>query len=274
MKTIRRGDHGSDVIKLQRFLGINKDGIFGPQTEKKVKEFQSKYELTADGIVGIKTWSVLEATAVRLGHDYCDSGYCQYTRQQIEDALKAKGYTYFKEDWLLNIVGIRNSETKNRLTNQYDDHMTVSYQDGNHMKYHCWPITTDPGEYWINHPMNTDGCAILVPGQYIKTYKITKHLGKYDALCQRGGRVSVYRDGNLDDIYDHDPESVDVGYFGINIHRSSAYRKGSYINKYSAGCQVFSDPDDFDDFMALAYKSKEAGYPWFTYTASGPAPRS
>ena len=113
MKTIRRGDHGSDVIKLQRFLGIDKDGVFGPKTEKKVKEFQSKYKLTADGIVGIKTWSILEATAVRLGHDYCDSGYCQYTRQQIEDALKAKGYTYFKQDWLLNIVGIRNSETKN-----------------------------------------------------------------------------------------------------------------------------------------------------------------
>ena len=48
MKTLRRGDRGSDVIKLQRFLGIDKDGIFGPQTEKKVKDTKKAKDTLTD----------------------------------------------------------------------------------------------------------------------------------------------------------------------------------------------------------------------------------
>lgn len=40
---------------LQGALGIDKDGIFGANTEKTVKEFQSAHGLTADGIAGAKT---------------------------------------------------------------------------------------------------------------------------------------------------------------------------------------------------------------------------
>jgi hypothetical protein len=41
---------------------------------------------------------------------------------------------------------------------------------------------------------------------------------------------------------------------------------GNYINKYSAGCQVFADPDDFDEFMAILYKAREEWGNKFTYT--------
>ena len=34
----------------------NYDGSFGPNTEKAVKEYQARYGLNADGIVGPKTW--------------------------------------------------------------------------------------------------------------------------------------------------------------------------------------------------------------------------
>ena len=201
-----------------------------------------------------------------LSPHHIEEEYCVYSREQIQNAVKSKGYTYFQEEGLLNIIGIRNSDTENRLTNAYDDLITVSTLKNGKWIHKCWAATTDPGEYWVNHPMNKNGCAILVPGQYYNTYKITKHRNSYDALCQRGGKVSVYRDGNKDDIYDHDPESITAGYYGINIHRSSAHRKGSYINKYSAGCQVFADPDDFDELMEMAYKSKDSGHEWFTYT--------
>lgn len=40
---------------LQGALGIDKDGIFGANTEKTVKEFQSAHGLTVDGIAGAKT---------------------------------------------------------------------------------------------------------------------------------------------------------------------------------------------------------------------------
>ena len=52
-----------------------------------------------------------------------------YTREQIEAAVKAKGYVWFEDSnnkgYDVNIVGIRNEETKGRVTNAFDDHITI-----------------------------------------------------------------------------------------------------------------------------------------------------
>ena len=59
MKTLKIGCQGEDVKILQRALHLLPDGIFGPITEESVKAHQKKYGLTADGIVGEKTWATL-----------------------------------------------------------------------------------------------------------------------------------------------------------------------------------------------------------------------
>lgn len=59
MKTVKRGSRGDDVKLLQRLLCTNPDGIFGSQTEKAVKTWQSANGLIADGIVGPKSWDKL-----------------------------------------------------------------------------------------------------------------------------------------------------------------------------------------------------------------------
>ena len=191
----------------------------------------------------------------------------KFSREQVEEAVLSKGYKYFTSgDYNVNINGIRNSDTCERVTNHYDDWMTVSYRVDGEWKYHIWPITTDPGLYWMDHPMNKDGCAILVPGQYRGVYKLDYHRGKYLALCQRLGEVSVYRDGDKDDMYDFNADTISDGKFGINIHRSSAYNTTTEIDRYSAGCQVFSNPDDFDEFIDIMKKSSEIWGNKFTYT--------
>ena len=42
MNIIKQGSKGGDVKILQKYLGLTKDGVFGPVTDKAVKECQRK----------------------------------------------------------------------------------------------------------------------------------------------------------------------------------------------------------------------------------------
>jgi hypothetical protein len=57
--TLREGDRGRAVRRLQRRLGVAADGVFGSQTDRAVRRFQRRSGLTADGIVGPMTRSKL-----------------------------------------------------------------------------------------------------------------------------------------------------------------------------------------------------------------------
>ena len=95
-------------------------------------------------------------------------------------------------------------------------------------------------------------------------YKIDKHRGLYDALCQRGGTVKCYRDKNKDDILDMDPDSVTEGMYGINIHKAGT--NSTQVNKWSAGCQVFANAEDFGEFMSICYAARNKWGDGFSYT--------
>lgn len=56
---IKNGSKGKDVVRIQNAVGVKADGDFGPATEKAVRAYQQRHGLTADGIVGPKTWGVL-----------------------------------------------------------------------------------------------------------------------------------------------------------------------------------------------------------------------
>lgn len=59
--TLRRHATGALVKEVQAKLGVQADGFFGPFTEAAVRAFQRKHQLVPDGIVGPKTWRVLDA---------------------------------------------------------------------------------------------------------------------------------------------------------------------------------------------------------------------
>jgi hypothetical protein len=124
--------------------------------------------------------------------------------------------------------------------------------------------TTDPGTYWLENPSRVSGTAILVAGQYRGAYKIAKHRGLYDGLCQREGVVRIYRDSNRDDIIDAKIETEEEGYFGINIHKAG--RDSTQVNRWSAGCTVVGSEIDWDVFISIVKKSADMYGNKFTYT--------
>ena len=190
--------------------------------------------------------------------------------ENVKEVMKKKEYSFFESGkYNVNIIGIRASEKK---TNVFDDTMLLIYKN----KKEQWEvlssvITTDPGEKYLVHPVNKKGTAILVPGQYRGVYRIdihARHNTKFahEALCQRGNVLKVWRDGNRDKALDHDPESVDEGWFGVNIHRSKASGSASYVGSYSAGCQVFKNSTEFKLFMDVIKRSAARYGNSFSYT--------
>ena len=62
---LKKGDNNENVKKMQEKLGISPAVTnFGPKTEEAVKAFQSKNGLTADGVVGPKTWEMIMGVSV------------------------------------------------------------------------------------------------------------------------------------------------------------------------------------------------------------------
>jgi peptidoglycan hydrolase-like protein with peptidoglycan-binding domain len=59
-RNLKIGVKGEDVKIIQKFLGLNADGVFGKKTAEKVKEWQMMKNLTADGIVGSKTMLLMK----------------------------------------------------------------------------------------------------------------------------------------------------------------------------------------------------------------------
>jgi hypothetical protein len=176
-----------------------------------------------------------------------------FSKEKIEKTLKSKDYVFFENGELnINIVGIRNSATGKRVTNLFDDWMTISYQENGEWKYFEWPCTVDNG----------DGSARLVEGQYRGCFTIGLHQGKYTALKQCKP-LKVFRDWNLKDgTYDESKIYNDVA--GLNIHKAGL--NSQQVNNWSEGCQVFKMSPDFDAFMKIVLQSSSIHGKIFTYT--------
>ena len=188
-----------------------------------------------------------------------------YTREQIEAAVKAKGYAWFDDaankGFDVNIVGIRNSATGQVVTNAFDDTLTISYKENGVWKFHSWSATTDPGKKGVLEYHNAAGVARLVEGQYRGSHTIRLHQDKYEALGQ-AKNVKVYRDANKDLNYDEN--KIQEGLFGINIHKAGA--DSTYVENWSEGCQVFKKAADFEEFMKICRKARDIHGNSFTYT--------
>jgi len=191
----------------------------------------------------------------------------EINKDKLEKAIKSKGFVWFNDHsnkgFDVNIVGVRNSIVGKKVTNLFDDYLTLSYKEGSEWKFHQWAITTDPGTKAVKEFRNPKGVARVVPGQYRKLWAVGLHQGKYEALRQVG-KIKVWRDKNKNLTFDE--VETQEGLFGINCHRSNPKTESQYVENWSEGCQVFKRIKDFKEFMMIINKAKEIHGNSFTYT--------
>jgi hypothetical protein len=142
----------------------------------------------------------------------------------------------------INIFGIRDIDDIQQ--DVFNDYICVATDT-----IYKYNATVDPAVYWTKMGgagTKQKGVAHLCLGFYKNAYKVGIHKS-YEALIQKGGPVTIWRDKNHN--FENDDNVIESGFFGINIHRASAYTRTQEIGRYSAGCQVIQDPHDFNDFM-------------------------
>ena len=171
-----------------------------------------------------------------------------FSLKEIIRTYQSLDYKFFNFDRSFN-VNVGSIRTNCMKVNEFNDYIYLIFSDRGIIKFHLWEGTADPGLYWLKNPYKVKGTALLAPNQYLGTHKLDLHNNKYLALCQRLGKVKVYRDFNKDDQYDYDESTAEWGMFGINWHRASRWKDLFRIGKTSAGCQVTRSYFNFKTFI-------------------------
>lgn len=126
----------------------------------------------------------------------------------------------------VKLIGIRGYPRDNKL-GIYDD--LIGRVIGDEVSF--FRASTDPGAYYIEHPLNPQGCAQLQAGLWL--YQPGLHRGHH-ALVQ-AEPVTVDRiDSN------GKKNTQESGWFGVNIHSGGAEDD---VGRFSAGCQVIHAPE-------------------------------
>ncbi len=159
------------------------------------------------------------------------------TAAALQTALSRLGYAWVGNN--VNVIGIRSAEPVDadnpnraeitRTTNvpdRYNDTIITVVGD----TVRVYPATVDPGKTYTMSPLDRDGCAHLMNGQY--RYQPGTHKG-HPAFVQAAS-VKIWRDANKDHRRSGS-DIVETGWFGINIHAGGIRDE---VGPWSAGCQV------------------------------------
>ena len=122
-----------------------------------------------------------------------------------------------------------------------------------------YQITTVPSlAYYGKKPMNPKGVGIKLPGQTLYIFQESS-LGsgtRYKMMVEgepiKVGRYPI----GVTKFETYKPAEVYTESCGMQIHRSSTKGVGICVGPWSAGCQVFSDNEEWKDFISKAEKEQ------------------
>jgi murein DD-endopeptidase MepM/ murein hydrolase activator NlpD len=88
---LQLGSQGELVAHVQKALHVSADGIFGPQTDAAVREYQASAGLEVDGIVGLATWGALFEQGTASGAALGGSNIPPAVQERVEQKLTQAG---------------------------------------------------------------------------------------------------------------------------------------------------------------------------------------
>lgn len=194
------------------------------------------------------------------------SAQAETLAEQVAQACDQRGYPLREDEW--NLVGISGLSpkgdrslgyVKDTTPDKWNDSIGVIAKEDGEWEFLCLYLgTTEPGRYYTLNPLNPRGGAQLALGFHIDLWRFGRHKG-YEALVQ-AGKARLVRDANKNFRRD-DKETLEQGN-GVNLHttkttgwRGSASKNS--IGKFSAGCTVIFDPQEFKELMALLKRSPQ-----------------
>jgi peptidoglycan hydrolase-like protein with peptidoglycan-binding domain len=243
------------------------DGKFGRFSTQALKQFQALMKISESGL-GAQTSKALselkEAIPLKLGNDLASRiiKYMQYKEYFVAVGEKQYNLVYLEGS---DANGVPNEDTFNQWN---DRRIAIEIVSGTPKIVGNWLATTEPGDWYTQHPMNPEGAARIAFGQY-KAWQVGVHGNseRHEALVQCMA-VKVYRDRNKDGRRTGD--SIDEGLFGINQHWGYDMRQ---VGRASAGCLVGQSRQSHKEFMQLIKQDRRyqfnSGYVFLTTVIAG-----
>jgi hypothetical protein len=193
----------------------------------------------------------------------------------LKKTIKKLNYTWYEDR--PNIIGIR---TKLDIPDVFNDLLAVVYKEAGveTMKVFC--ITADPGVFYQKNILNSQGCAIIEPGQWVNAYSIGFHKG-YDGTKMNPktntpypahraliltGHIMIKRDADKNGIAGDSGVVMKGDGTGCNIHGAMRSDITRAIGPWSAGCQVFAAWKEKETFIDICEKYRNLVHNKFTYT--------
>jgi hypothetical protein len=263
----------NDVYKIIKIIGTGASVGDNQSTKGTKKKFQSKAaRLKGDMAKNQGTPQKLEKRKINPPQEIIELLYTSFGKTMAD----------FKEDSVA-FFGVRTAKTN---YNHFKDKMIAAVKKGQTFNFYSFTITTTPGTAFLgNLKYHRDGTLNLASPQYIKgAFQLVYHKQEYLALGQ-AAPFYFWRDNNRNNKADDKPMTnvtlkKEAGK-GVNVHKSGKsnnpkptkpisrtsggskeinayeYKNGKWIKiktrayTYSAGCQVFTDQQDFWNFMEL-----------------------
>ena len=265
------GSTGGDVKQLQKLLNqegysLAEDGIYGKNTQAAVKDYQSKNNLTVDGITGSKTWASLTTPKTQPVAEKTETVQTPKVPEAVyQESETAKALAQQIDIYRQNAPESYNfsqSEKIQSLLSQILDREDFSYDVNGDALYQQYKDQyTTQGKLAM---LDTMGQAAAMTGGYGNSYAQTAGQQTYQGYLQQLGQVIPELYQLAYDSYESKGQALAQQYQALSQQEQEEYdRYQDQVSSYNQGldallqsyaAQVKADRAAFESDRDYAYQ--------------------